>query len=180
MLCTLENVPSYLHWNDRPVLVNDAFLKEHILYRITEDGNPVEVPNTIAEYSCKWGFIINQEDLLKVDSPPLGNSFKYAYIETILNNLLFKQKKEDGDFQGWHKLTCSFSHKPNPCDYSHCVIDIIHQVFDEDEQKLLYTEVSSYELWAEKKALLSKKGQFYSKLRGDYRLGLIKTFFLPQ
>lgn len=180
MSCNSPNVPHYLHWDNRQVFSAADFLPEQHLYRITLNGNPIEFPaGTITAYSCKWSILINEEDLFKVDNPPIGNSFKYAIIETI-RAFELKREKQDGNNRGWHKLTCSLHHNPNECDYSHSEINIKHEIFqDELETNLIFREIYTYQIWQAEEAMLQSDGKFFKNLRKDYRKDMIKLFCLP-
>lgn len=181
MSCNSPNVPEYLHWDNKQVFSEADFLPDHHLYRITLNSNPIEFPaGTITAYSCKWSILINEEDLFKVDNPSIGNTFKYAIVETI-KAFELKREKIDGNNTGWHKLTCSFLHNPNDCDYSHSEINIKHEIFsDEAEANSNFKETYTYEVWQKEAALLQASGSFFKTLRKDYRKDMIKLFCLPE
>lgn len=181
MSCELPNVPEYLHWNDRPFYTDADFLPKHHFYRLTLNGNPIEFPSgTITAYSCKWSILISEEDLFKVDNPSVGNTFSYAIISTIRRYELRNEKKEGNHIVGHHKLVCTLLHKPNECDYSHCEINIRHQIFsDVGEIIPSFDQIYTYEIWQAKAALLQGDNKFFKNLRKDYRKDMIKIFCLP-
>jgi len=181
MSCRSPNVPPYLHWDNKQVFSEADFLPEHRLYRITLNGNPIEFPmGTYTSLSCKWSFLIREEDVLTIDDPPIGDSFKYAFIQS-LRGYFIKKEKSDGSNLGFHKLTCVFNHAPKECDYSHCEVNIKHEIFsDEDENCLINSFTYTYQVWQSGAALLSRKTSFYKTFAKDYRKDMIKLFCLPE
>ena len=177
MACNLPNAPVYLHWNDRKILDETAYQDEQKLYRITETNNPIEFPGgNITSLSCKWSHIIEVEDIFLVNEPKLGNFYRTSTVLSI-RNVNLKREKTNGENLGFHVLVCSFSHKPEDCDYSHTEINITHKIYsDELETKLKFEKTYSYELWQSGEALLKSSGKFYKELRKDYRTELIKIF----
>lgn len=179
MSCNLPDIPEYLHWNNRQIYTHQDFLPNHKIYRLTSDGNPIEFPQgTITALSCKWSFLIEEEHILKVDVPPVGNGFKYALGQAI-NDYFLKRERNDGN-TGWHKLTCMFNHDPKVCDYSHIEVNIVHEIFeDEAEQTLIHKFVYTYQIWQNNNNLLQGKAQFFKNLKKDYRADLIRVFCNP-
>lgn len=178
MNCNSEKIPQYLHWNDRPLFADNDFLPEHNLYRV---GNPIEFPSVTTALSCKWSFLIQEEDVLRADDPPLGDDFRYAKVRELRSFFLPPREKLEGENLGWHKLSCIFLHKPNACDYSHCEILIRHQIFEnQDAINLREEHIWTYQSWIDKQTLLQKKGSFYGNMRKDYRVEIIKLFCYPE
>lgn len=175
MPCEKDGVPKYLHWDGRRVFSDIDFLPEQFLYRL---GNPIEFPQgTITAFSCKWSFLIEEQDVLTVDIPSISDKYKYAIIESIRSYFLKEEKNSEGS-NAWHKLTCSLSHAPNECDYSHSEILIKHDIFsDEAESNLINSFTYTYELWQTNKTILQRKS--FKEMRKDYRRDMIKLFCHP-
>ena len=154
-------------------------MADHILYRLKAGAtNPIEFPGGITTaYSCKWSFIIEVDDLFNVENPVGVDAYELAIV-SALRTYVLKKEKIDGNQIGWHKLTCSFLHKPIDCDYSHCEINIRHEIFDDViETNCMYSEIYTYELWSE--AILNSDTKFYKLLRKDYRKDIIRLFNNP-
>lgn len=185
MSCNSQDVPVYLHWNNRSILTDSDFLDEHCVYRLVfsgkEYGNPIEFPQgNYTALSCKWSLLIQQEHVLTIDVPPLGDVYRYAFVQSFREYLIKGQKNDGGSNLGWHKLTCVFNHDPKECDYSHCEINIRHEIFeDEDESTLIDRFVYTYQIWQNREALLQSKNSFLKTLAKDYRKDMIKLFCLP-
>jgi len=180
MACNLGSVPAHLQWNGKPIYTEADFANEHNLYRLTIDKNPLTFPSgQTTGISCKWSFIIAVEDLFKVENPKGVNSYYLAVVSDILSCFKSGNKDDGGTNLGWHKLTCIISHTPIECDYSHCEINVRHQIFeDSSEHNLLSEAVYTSDAW-EACMLNSKSNKFIKTLRKDYRLELIKKFALP-
>ncbi len=175
MACNSEGVPKYLHWDGKQVFSDPDFLNDQFLYRL---GNPIEFPQgTITAFSCKWSFLIEEQDVLTVDTPSISDSYKYAIIEAIRCYSLKEEKNSDG-INAWHKLTCTLSHAPNECDYSHSEILIKHEIFkDIEETEIINSYIYTYELWQGNKTVLQRKS--FKEMRKDYRKDMIKLFCYP-
>ncbi len=79
--------------------------------------------------------------------PEIYDSYKYNYVKNFLSFSL-KSEISTGNFIGWHILECMLSHTPDECDYSHCVIDILHKYYTDEEETQLGGEWHyTYELW---------------------------------
>ena len=183
MCCNAPHDHAYLYRNNRPTFLDLAFLNDHRIYRLYfsgKEGNPIEFPGgTYTALSCKWSFIIREEHVLSVDFPPVGDAFHYALVEAIRNILIKGQKNDGGNYPGWHKLTCFFNHDPKDFDYSHCEINIHHEIFeDEAEQHKIDDVIYTYELWNNGENLLPSKNKFLKELVKNYRKDIIKTFCL--
>lgn len=181
MSCNLQNAPAYLHWNNRVILTDTDFLSEHHLYRIKKGNNPIEYPPGIStSLSCKWSHLINDIiDIFKVNEPSLGDKYEYAVVSDIRAIKLPKDRLDEPN-KGYHALSCVFVHKPEPCDYSHCEIDIIHSIYtDATETNLVHQEHCTYERWMNGDPILCSDAKFYKNFRKDYRVEVIKKFKNP-
>jgi len=178
MPCDKEGVPEYLHWNGRQVLRDADFLNDQFLYRLTNGGNPIEFPKgTYTALSCKWSFLIQQEDVLTAEKDFIADSYKYAIIEGIRNYFLKREKEFDGS-NSWHKLTCVLNHDPKECDFSHSEILIKHEIFsDEAESELINSFLYTHTIWQEDKPVLKRKS--YKEICKDYRKDIISIFCHP-
>ena len=176
MACELEGVPKYLHWDGRQVFCEADFLNEHYLYRL---GNPIEFPQgTITALSCKWSLLIHEIDVLTVDIPAIGDSFKYAVVEAIRSYSL-KERKNSDETIAWHKLSCALSHAPKECDYSHSEILIKHDIFEDyEETRKINSFIYTYGIWQTNKTVLQRKS--FKEMRKEYRKDIIKLFCLPE
>lgn len=170
MACTSALIPEYLHWNNREIFDSNQFQNEHRLYRL---GNPIAFPNTTTAFSCKWSFLINEEDVLFSNDPPISDDYRYAIVESLKQFQLQRENAEN-DVLKWHKLSCVLKHFPAECDYSHCEVLIRHQAWN-DEQEVLFDQTYTYEMWQTGELLLQGKG-FYKILRKDYRKEIIQLF----
>ena len=175
MPCTSILIPQHLHWNDRKVYNDEDFKDTQCLYRL---GNPIEFPSTITAYSCKWSFLIKENDVLIAQDPIRFTDYRYAIIKEVRNYSFVILNDIDKDNLNWHKLTCFFKHQPDDCDYSHSEINIKHQVFqDENQKNEIHSFLYTYNNW--KDAMLNKKGSWFKKLRNDYKTHLIRLFCYP-
>jgi hypothetical protein len=175
MPCTSTLIPDHLHWKNRKVYCDADYDNSHFLYRL---GNPIEFPSTVTAYSCKWSFLIDEEDVLLAQDPLRYNDYRYAIVKEIRNYSFFRINTNDPKKTRWHKLTCFFNHSPEDCDYSHSEINIKHQIFeDENQQQEIECFYYNYENW--KDALLNKNGAWFKQLRNDYKTHMIRLFCYP-
>lgn len=175
MACKSEIIPERLHRNGRKTYSNEDFLDEHCLYRL---GNPIEFPSMLTEYSCNWSFLISIEDVLLSQDPVKNDDFRYSKVEEIRAFRLKTKKDVDDSYLGWHVLSCTLAHSPTECNYSHSVINIIHEIFEDyNETSQLYSFLYTADNW--QKAVLKGKSQWFKKLRADYRTKVIALFYYP-
>lgn len=179
MPCTSDNIPEYLHRNNRDILSPEHFESEHKIYRLQLINNPIEFPHTLTDISCKWSLLINEEDLMVYrGNPEIYDSYKYNFVKSFIEFSL-KSEIVAGNFIGWHTLECILSHKPEECDYSHCVIDIRHKYYKDEKEAALAGEWHyTYDLWQQGKTALQQGA--LKQLRKDYRRELISLFYLPE
>jgi hypothetical protein len=172
MPCDKPFIPQYLHRNERPFL-ND-FQGDERFYRI---GNPIEFPRgTYTDFSCKWSRLINEADILLADDPPLGDDYRFALIGDIWNYSCIEEKI-DGDYKGWHYLTCLLKHKPEECDYSHSVVLIRHTIYNNPQKELeLHSWVCTHEGWQKEEYVIQKDRSFYKRILKTYRSNIIAIF----
>lgn len=170
MACNSPLIPQYLHWNNREIFDSNRFENDHKLYRL---GNPIAFPNTTTAFSCKWSFLINEEDVLNSNYPPISDDFRYAAVQSLKEYNLTRENTEHENLK-WHRLSCVLKHLPAECDYSHCEVLIRHQIWN-SEQQLLFDQIYTYDMWQTGNLLLQGKG-FYKIIRKDYRKEIIQLF----
>ncbi len=183
MPCDQPHVPHYLVWDGTTMFDDSDFTDDHNLYRLYFEGkNPLEFPaGIVTALSCKWSFLIEENDILVVDDGILGDRYTTAVVGQ-LRQYYRKEQKTDGNNLGWHKITCVLNHAPLDCDRSHCEVLIKHEIFNdpviETDVCKIYTQIYTHSIWRNENPILKEKGSFYKNLRSNYRVDMIK-FFLP-
>lgn len=120
----METDLSYLWCDDRPVLKIDN--KSHHLLRIIKDENPdLFPPGQLTDFSTNWAYLVKPNDLLVI-KPKLGNKVLCNTVENILS-ISVSFEKEQNELLGIHTLKTKVLHDPMPDDYSHSLIDVIHE-----------------------------------------------------
>jgi hypothetical protein len=181
MACNRANVPGYLHWDEQTKYTDADFFEEHNLYRLYFNGkNPLEFPaGIVTALSCKWSAKIEVGDITIIDDPLLGDTYCTASIGQ-LRTYSRKDEKINGNYIGWHKITCVFNHDPKVCDNSHSEVLIMHKVFNdpliENDETIIFKKIYTHPIWVSGDAELNKDGKFYKTLRKDYRTDMLRYF----
>lgn len=177
MKCDKENIPPYLHWNEKRIFESHRFRYFHSLYRIKSIGNPITIPEAWGNaISCRWSKLIKKKDILLQPYSQLGNDYNFVFIEEIKKYYKKRHLRDERhEYAGVHVLTCVLAHSPLACDYSHCEILIRHRVFKIGETKPYFDETYTHRSWEEKTAMLKRLGgKFFKDLRSDFRVDMIK------
>ena len=175
MKCNNPEIPSYLHWNNRGIFLDEDFKNFHKLYRIRVEGNPIEIPEQwINAISCKWSKLIKKKHILLQPEKNIGNDYDFVYVQEIREYRKQSTLDTQHDYKGTHVLSCVLYHSPLACDYSHSEILIRHRIFKEQNESPYFDETYTYESWAEKTAMLKKQqGKFFKELKKAFRADMI-------
>lgn len=176
MKCDNNEIPSYLHWNNRATLENKDYYYFHKLYRLKPQGNPIEIPLSWGNViSCKWSKFIRKKHILLEPSNINWNDYNFVFINELRKYRRINTLNEQHEYMGVHALTCVLKHSPLACDYSHSEILIRHQVYKDGQTKPYFDEVYSYQSWKDKTAMLKKQqSKFFKLLKSDFRVDMIK------
>jgi len=175
MQCDKENVPSYLHWNDREILEEHNFLNHQRFFRIKTKGNPVEFPNTLTAISCKWSHLIQKRHIVFTEEDrAIGDDYNFAFVKEIRNYSRDEIFNDEHRYKGTHRLTCVLVHKPELCNYAHCEILIRHRIYQGSlDGEPTYEECITHDGW--NKAIIKKmKNDFFKQLRSDFKADMLK------
>ena len=181
MSCNNPLIPIYLHFNnDKKLFSDDDFKSHQKYYRLKSNDNPIIPPQgKINALSGNWSFLIEKKDIVTTHENPELNEYEFAFIREIKAFRLTRINSDKSDeYFGKHILSCYLKHSPETCNYSHCEIFIKHQIFQSNDS--VFEETYSSKSWDKKKALLRRrKGDFYLKLKRDYRVEMIKLISRP-
>jgi hypothetical protein len=176
MKCDNQEVPPYLHWNNRSTYEDKDYYYFHKLYRLKAKGNPILIPEKwINAISCKWSKLVKQKHIMLQPDKKIGDEYDFVFIKEIKSYERINVLKDDHEYTGVHVLSCILKHNPLPCDFSHSEILIRHRVFKNEESVPFFDEVYSYESWESQTAMLKKmKSKFFKDLKSDFRVDMIK------
>jgi hypothetical protein len=181
MECDNKEIPNYLHWNNRRTFENENYIYFHKLYRIKDNGNPINIPaQWINAISCKWSHLVKKKHILLQPEKEIGDDYDFVVIKEIRNYKKRTILNEQHEFMGVHVLTCVMKHSPLPCDYSHSEILIRHRVYKNEKVKPYFDETYSHKSWVDKSAMLKRQhGKFFKDLKSDFRVDMIKLISRP-
>jgi len=138
-ICELVHIPPRLHYNDRP-LINEFHLEEEIYRRskleaidfpfasitladisVNRQGNPA------SPLSVEEDVLFNTVNTDGEDVPKYRQGIVVLLVKELLGDNTFKREFLGTDKQGNAVLLeLHLKHKPVPCNYVHCVFELVY------------------------------------------------------